>query len=83
MGDPVQTGVVTNFARPGGNLTALSTGYADGFAGKWLELLLEVAPQAKRVAVIWNLGNPVVRPYQNDLEKVATARGVRLQHHFW
>ena len=78
MGDPVQTGVVSNFARPGGNLTALSTGYVDGFAGKWLELLLEVAPQAKRVAVIWNLGNPAVLPYQDDLAKVALARGVRL-----
>ncbi len=79
MGDPVQTGVVSNLARPGGNLTALSTGYTDGFAGKWLELLLEAAPRTTTVAVIWNLGNPVVRPYRSDLENVASARGVTLR----
>ena len=70
MGDPVQTGVVSNLARPGGNLTALSTGYVDGFAGKWLELLLEAVPRTRKVAVLWNLGNPVVRPYRKDLEDV-------------
>jgi putative ABC transport system substrate-binding protein len=79
IGDPLQTGVVSNLARPGGNLTAISTGYTDGFAGKWLELLLEVVPSAKRVAIIWNLGNPVVKPYRPDLEKVALARGVQLR----
>jgi putative tryptophan/tyrosine transport system substrate-binding protein len=79
MGDPVQTGVVSNLARPGGNLTALSTGYTDGFAGKWLELLLEAVPQATKVAVIWNLGNPVVRPYHKDLADGAAARGLRLR----
>ena len=66
MGDPVQSGVVSNLARPGGNLTALSTGYADGFAGKWLELLADAVPQTRRVAVLWNLTNPVVRPYRRD-----------------
>jgi putative ABC transport system substrate-binding protein len=78
MGDPIQTGVVTNLARPGGNLTALSTGYADGFAGKWLELLLEVIPRPATVAVIWNLSNPVVLPYRADLERVAASRAIKL-----
>jgi putative ABC transport system substrate-binding protein len=78
MGDPTQSGVVTNLARPGGNLTALSTGYADGFAGKWLELLLEVVPRPTTVAVLWNLGNPVVLPYRADLEKVAASQGTKL-----
>ena len=78
MGDPVKSGVVTNLAKPGGNLTALSTGYVDGFAGKWLELLLEVAPHATSVAVLWNTDNPVVLPYRGDLEEVARARGVKL-----
>jgi putative ABC transport system substrate-binding protein len=78
MGDPVETGVVSNMARPGGNLTALSSGYTEGFAGKWLELLLEAVPRTTKVAVIWNLGNPVVRTYRGDLEKVALARNVKL-----
>jgi putative ABC transport system substrate-binding protein len=79
MGDPVKMGVVSNLARPGGNLTAISTGYTDGFAGKWLELLLEAVPKTDKVAVIWNLGNPVVRAYQDDLDRVALARGVKLR----
>jgi putative ABC transport system substrate-binding protein len=78
MGDPIQTGVVANLARPGGNLTALSTGYTDGFAGKWLELLLEVIPHPAAVAVFWNLSNPVVLPYRPDLEKVASSHGIQL-----
>jgi len=78
MGDPVQAGVVTNLAHPGGNITALSTGYADDFAAKWLELVLEFVPKAKRVAVIWNLSNPVVLQYRSALEQAATARGVKL-----
>ena len=78
MGDPVRSGVVSNLARPGGNLTALSTGYSDGFAGKWLELLLEAVPNATKVAVVWNLSNPVVLPFRGDLETAATVRGVEL-----
>jgi putative tryptophan/tyrosine transport system substrate-binding protein len=42
MGDPVGTGLVESLARPGGNLTGLSAAFDQGFAGKWLELLLEV-----------------------------------------
>lgn len=79
MGDPVKAGVVSNLSRPGGNLTALSTGYTDGFAGKWLEYLLEVLPQISTVAVIWNLNNPVSRGFRADLEKVANARSVNLK----
>src|SRR5262249_4123903 len=45
---------------------------------KWLELLLEVIPQAATVAVIWNLNNPVVVPYRGNLDKVAAVRGVKL-----
>jgi putative ABC transport system substrate-binding protein len=56
MGDPVQAGLVSSLSRPGGNITALSVGYADAFAGKWLELALELIPRTKSVAVIWNWG---------------------------
>jgi putative tryptophan/tyrosine transport system substrate-binding protein len=79
MGDPVRSGIVSNYAHPEGNLTALSTGYTDGFAGKWLELILEMVPRAKTVAVIWNLGNPVVLGYQGDLEQAAAAHRVKLK----
>ena len=79
MGDPVKADVVSNFARPGGNITAFSTGYTDGFAGKWLELLLDTVPRTSSVAVLWNLSNPVSQGFRADLEKVATAYNVKLQ----
>ena len=49
--DPVGGGLVASLARPGGNATGFVTSEF-GFAGKWLELLKEVAPRVKRVAVL-------------------------------
>src|SRR4030095_8249394 len=39
MGDPVGSGLAASLAHPGGNVTGLSAGWAEGMAGKWLELL--------------------------------------------
>jgi putative ABC transport system substrate-binding protein len=52
-GDPVGSGLVANLARPGGNLTGF-TNYVPSMAGKWLELLKEVAPRLSRVAALFN-----------------------------
>ena len=52
-GDPVETGIVKNIARPEGN----TTGFANQFltlGGKWLELLKETAPHVTRVAILFN-----------------------------
>ena len=49
--DPVGAGYVQSLARPGGNITGFST-FEPEIGGKWLELLKEVAPDLKRVAVI-------------------------------
>jgi ABC-type uncharacterized transport system substrate-binding protein len=51
--DPVASGLVANFARPGGNVTGFIV-FEDAMAGKWLELLKEIAPQVTRVAVIFD-----------------------------
>jgi putative tryptophan/tyrosine transport system substrate-binding protein len=53
VGDPVGTGVVPSLARPGGNITGLSS-MAPDLEGKRLQLLGEVVPQLSHVAVIWN-----------------------------
>jgi putative ABC transport system substrate-binding protein len=50
-GDPVQAGSVQSFARPGGNLTGF-VGYEPTIAGKYLQLLKEIAPAVTRVAVL-------------------------------
>jgi putative ABC transport system substrate-binding protein len=49
--DPVGAGFVDSLAQPGGNVTGFTT-FEYGVSAKWLELLKEIAPQLKRVAVI-------------------------------
>jgi putative ABC transport system substrate-binding protein len=56
-GDPVGTGLVTSLARPGGNVTGLSNQMLD-LEGKQLELLREVVPNLRRLAIIGNVDNP-------------------------
>src|SRR5215472_9209666 len=55
--DPVGTGLVASLARPGGNVTGLSNQMADT-AGKRLELVQEVVPGLRRLAILGNVGNP-------------------------
>jgi putative ABC transport system substrate-binding protein len=55
-GDPVASGLVDSLARPGGNLTGTSDVAAE-LAPKRLQLLKEVKPQLRRVAMIWNAGD--------------------------
>src|SRR2546428_4568479 len=56
--DPVGSGVVPSLARPGGNVTGLSN-QAPDLAGKRLELLREVIPGLRRLAIFANVGSPV------------------------
>ena len=53
QGDPVASGFVNSLARPGGNITGITT-VAAGLSGKRLELLKEINPKLSRVAVVWN-----------------------------
>jgi putative ABC transport system substrate-binding protein len=52
-GDPLETGLVGNIARPEGNITGFANLYST-LGGKWLELLKEAAPQVNRVALLFN-----------------------------
>jgi putative tryptophan/tyrosine transport system substrate-binding protein len=79
MGDPVAIGLVATLAHPGGNLTGLSMGFAEGMGGKWLELLQETVPRLSQVAVIENPDNPANRAQTKELEAVARSLAVRLQ----
>jgi putative ABC transport system substrate-binding protein len=56
-GDPLGTGLVASLARPGGNVTGLSNQAAD-LAGKRLEILREVAPGLRRLAILANVEYP-------------------------
>src|ERR1700745_2524188 len=55
--DPVGSGLVANLARPGGNVTGLSAQNVD-LAGKRFELLREIVPGLRRLAVLFNCNNP-------------------------
>lgn len=78
MGDPIGSGLAASLARPGGNLTGMSAGYAEGMAGKWLELLHESVPGLSTVAVIQNPANPWHRANAKELERVAPARHLKV-----
>jgi len=70
-GDPVGTGLVASLARPGGNVTGLSNQVPD-LAGKRLELLREIVPGLGRLAILANVGNPLVVLDMREVQ--ATAR---------
>jgi putative ABC transport system substrate-binding protein len=57
VSDPVGSGLVASLARPGGNVTGLANQISDT-AGKKLELLREVVPSLRRLAIMVNVGNP-------------------------
>ena len=56
-GDPVETGLVSSLARPGGNITGLSSQASD-IVGKRLELLRQVVPGLRRLAILSDIDNP-------------------------
>lgn len=60
VGDPVGTGLVASLARPGGNITGVSLAAAE-IAGKSLELVREIFPAARAVAVLVNTDDPYTR----------------------
>jgi putative ABC transport system substrate-binding protein len=77
--DPVGSGFVTSLARPGGNMTGLSASVGPEMAGKQLELLKVAVPQASRVAILWNPGNPAHALMLKEAEAVARSLKVQLQ----
>ena len=77
--DPVGNGFVASLARPGGNITGLST-LAPELSGKQLELLKEIVPKLSRVAVLGTSTNPGNAQMLKEMELAAGAFGVQLQY---
>jgi putative ABC transport system substrate-binding protein len=75
--DPVSTGLVASLARPGGNITGF-TNFESSMAGKWLQLLKEIAPHIRRVAVLFN---PTTTPgsalYLDSIEAASPSFAVK------
>jgi putative ABC transport system substrate-binding protein len=76
--DPVGTGFVGSLARPGGNITGLSS-QATELHSKALQLLKETLPNASRVAVLWNPSEPGRRVHAREAEVAARALGLHAQ----
>ena len=77
-GDPIATGLISNLARPDGNLTGLSATAAEAVA-KSLELIREIIPGARRVGVLGNADDPFMKPFFEQIERAAA--DVRLEVH--
>jgi putative ABC transport system substrate-binding protein len=75
-GDPIAEGLVASLSRPEANLTGVSF-YSDLLAGKRLELLRDLLPQAKSVAFLTGF-NPAIQPTLNDLAAVSRPGGVQV-----
>jgi putative tryptophan/tyrosine transport system substrate-binding protein len=76
VSDPVGAGFVASLPRPGGNLTGFIFTEAE-MAGKWLELLTEIAPGIKRVAIMFDPNSYVRSYFQPSFE--AAARSLKVQ----
>ena len=76
-GDPVEQGLVASLARPGGNLTGVSF-LTRELNAKRFELLRELVPQARGIALLVNPNSPSFELTVKDVEQAARAKGVQL-----
>jgi putative tryptophan/tyrosine transport system substrate-binding protein len=74
-GDPVGTGLVASLARPGGNVTGLSNQSAD-LPGKRLDLLRQVVPGLRRLAIMANIISPIGVLEMNEVQAAARTLGL-------
>ena len=74
--DPVQAGLVASLGRPGGNMTGITI-LAGALGPKRVEILREIAPQAKIIAVLFNQKNRNSEPHGREVEAAIRAAGQR------
>jgi ABC-type uncharacterized transport system substrate-binding protein len=77
VGDPVTTGLVASLARPGGNITGL-TSISVEMEGKRLELLREVVPKVSHIAVLWNAASPIQVIEEGEVQTAAQVLGIKM-----
>jgi ABC-type uncharacterized transport system substrate-binding protein len=76
-GDPVAAGLIASLARPGGNLTGM-TFMGGELMPKQLELLSELVPQARAIAILVNPNDPLAERFIAEIEEAARAKGLLL-----
>ena len=75
LGDPVGTGLIANLARPGGNITGLTNQQPD-LAGKRLEILRDLVPSLRRLAIMANVDYPFAVPEVAEVRGAAGTLGL-------
>ena len=76
VGDPVQAGIVSNLARPGGNVTGFSSQSLE-LEGKRLEIMRDLRPGISRVVMLGNTPNRYIDLAMDTVERLATAGGLK------
>jgi putative ABC transport system substrate-binding protein len=76
--DPVELGFVQSFARPGGNITGVTTATGE-LAGKNFELIRELLPAVSRVGVVGNAADPFHKPFLASVEAAARSLNFELK----
>lgn len=76
VGDPVGSRLVASLSRPGGNVTGVSN-IARDLTGKMLQLLMEIRPEARRIAILRNPTNPVAVRASSETQAAAKSLGVQ------
>ncbi|HEV8095756.1 MAG TPA: ABC transporter substrate-binding protein [Burkholderiales bacterium] len=77
VGDPVELRLAMSLARPGGNVTGMTL-RVPGYSAKFLELLVEAFPKARRIGIIGNPQQPNFAGDRQLMERVAVGKGVTL-----
>lgn len=77
-GDPVGTGLIASFARPGGNVTGMASVTAE-LAGKSVELIRQIIPSSKQVAALCNGPDPFSKPFLDYVQLGGKAAGVAIK----
>jgi putative tryptophan/tyrosine transport system substrate-binding protein len=75
--DPVELGLVVSLARPGGNVTGF-THFELAMGGKWLEVLKEISPRVRRVALLQNPDHPAWPGFLRTIKAAAPSFGVEV-----
>ena len=78
IGEPVETGMVTSLAKPGGNVTGLSA-FVTELTAKRVEMIREVIPGIRRIALLDNMNNGSVPAQWDEAKRAAVAFGIEAQ----
>lgn len=76
--DPIRTGLVASFSRPGGNVTGVTTATAE-VAAKNLEYIREILPAVRKVGVLGNANDPFHKPFVSDVANAGQKLGLEIK----